>query len=120
MRGIGYGLAVASLLAGWAGQAKAAGYDGSWSVLVVTEKGTCDRAYRYGVRVSHGQLRYEGEASVDMAGTVAPNGAVRVTIRMGQQGANGSGRLAGNGGIGTWRGTGNNGNCSGRWEAERR
>ena len=100
--------------------AQAATHDGQWSVLVITEKGTCDRAYRYGIRVAEGRLRYEGDASVDMAGTVAPNGLVKVSIRLGNQGANGSGRLSGNSGAGTWRGAGSSGECSGRWEAERR
>ena len=78
-------------------------------MLVVTEKGTCDRAYRYGVRVADGRFKYEGEASGAMDGIVAPNGAVQVSIR-----------LAGNSGAGTWRGTGKSGDCAGRWEAERR
>src|SRR3954467_14369750 len=26
-------------------------FDGSWSVLIVTEKGKCDRAYRYPVKI---------------------------------------------------------------------
>src|SRR5674476_1120877 len=47
---------LAALLAGAAiaGQphaAFAAIQDGNWSVLIVTEKGTCDRGYRYNVRV---------------------------------------------------------------------
>jgi len=119
-RGLGFALEVAGLAAGWPGQAQATGFDGSWSVLVVTEKGICDRAYRYGVRVADGRFKYEGEASVAMDGTVAPNGAVQVSIRLGGQDANGTGRLAGNGGAGTWRGAGKSGDCSGSWEAERR
>ena len=27
--------------------ATAAAYDGNWSVVIITEKGTCDRTYRY-------------------------------------------------------------------------
>ncbi|HEV3371537.1 MAG TPA: hypothetical protein VG145_03250, partial [Xanthobacteraceae bacterium] len=27
-------------------------YDGLWSVVIVTEKGSCDRAYRYPVRIA--------------------------------------------------------------------
>lgn len=98
----------------------AAQHDGNWSVLVITEKGTCDRGYRYSVNVSNGQVRYNGEAAVNMTGTVAPNGAVRVSIKMGDQGANGTGRLSANAGEGTWRGVGSSGECAGRWEAERR
>src|SRR5688572_10915092 len=29
-------------------------FDGAWSVLIVTEKGECDRAYRYPVRIQNG------------------------------------------------------------------
>ena len=38
-------------------------FDGSWSVLIVTEKGTCDRAYRYPVKIENGSVGYAGSAS---------------------------------------------------------
>ena len=43
-----------------------------------------------------------------MAGTVSPNGAVKVSIRLGDKGADGTGHLSGNTGAGTWRGAGGN------------
>lgn len=98
----------------------AAIHDGNWSVLVITEKGTCDKAFRYSVGVANGQVRYQGEAAVNFNGTVEPNGAVKVNIRLGEQGANGTGRLGPTSGAGTWRGVGGTGECTGRWEAERR
>lgn len=115
----------AALLLGWAiaanpSSAHAAGYDGSWSVLIITEKGDCDRAYRYGVKVANGRVSYSGDASVDMNGTVSRSGAVKVSIRLGGKGANGTGRLSANAGTGTWRGAAANSTCGGRWEAERR
>src|ERR1700742_260655 len=116
---------LAALLAGPAllgGQpaAFAADHDGNWSVLVVTESGTFDRGYRYNVRIAGGRVIYQGNASVDVTGTVAANGAVRVSIRLGQRGANGIGRLGDNSGSRTWRGQRGAGVCAGRWEAERR
>ena len=66
--------------------AHAASHDGEWSVLIITEKGDCDRAYRYAVSVANGQVTYAGEASVNMEGTVAPDGAVHVSIRLQRQG----------------------------------
>ena len=100
--------------------AAAAIHDGRWSVLVVTERGNCDPAYRYEVAVGAGKVTYAGPENVDFSGTVAASGAVRVTIRLGEQGAQGAGKLSTSTGQGTWRGTGKSGTCSGRWEAERR
>src|SRR5882762_1018226 len=84
--------------------ALAAPHDGNWSVLIITEKGDCDRAYRYPLAVADGQVRYTGEAGANVAGTVSAGGAVKVSIRMGDKGANGSGHLSGNAGAGTWHG----------------
>ena len=95
-----------------------ASFDGSWSVLIVTEKGTCDRAYRYPVRISHGSVGYAGEASFNVTGQVGANGAVTVTVSRGSQSASGSGRLSLTDGTGHWRTAG--GECSGTWSAERR
>jgi hypothetical protein len=100
--------------------AHAASHDGNWTVLIVTDKGDCDRAYRYNFRIADGRLTYQGEATVDLTGTVAPNGAVKVNIKLGDKGANGTGRLSGSAGVGTWRGVGPSESCAGRWEAERR
>ena len=79
-----------------------------------------DQAYRYSVAVQDGHLKYTGDASVNMAGTVAASGTVNVTIRLGDKGANGTGKLAGNAGTGTWHGAAANSTCAGRWEAEKR
>ena len=87
-------------------------YDGSWSVLIVTNEGSCDRAYRYGVEIANGM--------VTMQGKVSPSGAVRVTVQAGSQYANGSGRLTKTRGSGIWKGQGMSGSCAGVWEAERR
>jgi hypothetical protein len=101
--------------------AMAAGFDGNWSVLIITEKGDCDTAYRYAVGVTNGQIRYVGDAAIDMTGTVTPAGAVKVSIRLGDKGANGTGHLNADTGSGRWQGAAGTGaSCAGRWEAERR
>jgi hypothetical protein len=92
------------------------GYDGLWSVSIVTEKGSCDRGYRYPIRISNGVLANAGSVNVDIAGKVLPNGAVTVMVSAAGKSANGTGRLSGNLGEGSWRG----GDCSGTWTAERR
>jgi hypothetical protein len=96
-----------------------AAFNGIWSVLIVTDNGPCDRAYRYPVRIANGRVSYAGHADFDVVGQVARNGAVRVMVSRGNQHAGGSGRLNGAWGSGTWRGMGD-AECSGRWTAEKR
>ena|ERR1700688_2861956 len=96
-------------------------HDGNWSVLVITEKGDCDKAYRYSVSVHDGHVRYRGDAAgANLAGTVTPTGEVSVSIRLRDRGADGTGRLSDTVGVGRWHGNGPNGTtCAGRWEADR-
>ena len=91
-------------------------YDGTWSLLVVTEKGTCDVAYRYPIRIANGTLVNAGDAAFTVSGKVAQTGAITVTVSAGGKSATGFGRLAGTIGTGSWSG----GACSGSWTAERR
>jgi hypothetical protein len=93
-------------------------FDGNWSVLIVTEKGTCDRAYRYPVRIQNGSVGYAGSASFTVSGKVGDKGAVTVTVARGNQSATGQGRLSLTDGAGRW--TAASGECSGTWTAERR
>src|SRR5215470_1489067 len=97
-----------------------AGFDGAWSILIVTQAGECDKAYRYAVQIDHGQINYDGTAGVELTGSVDRSGRVSANVQRGDQGANGIGRLSGNRGRGTWRGKSSTGQCSGYWEAERR
>jgi len=91
-------------------------YDGLWSVVIVTETGTCDRAYRYRIRISNGTLINAGDEAFVISGKVSANGSVSVRVSHGEKHASGSGRLSGNAGAGSWTG----GDCAGTWEAERR
>ena len=95
-------------------------YDGLWSVLIITEKGTCDRGYRYPLRIARGRVNHADPASSSFTirGNVASGGAIRVSVSRGQQSANGTGRLSRSAGAGRWRTT--SGQCSGIWTAERR
>jgi hypothetical protein len=114
-------IGLALLAAATAGSAWAKSpYDGSWSVLVITESGGCDQAYRYAVRIEDGQLRPGGEASVQLAGRVNGGGLVQVKIGRGDQSASATGRLSQTGGSGSWKGKSKQQQCHGRWEAERR
>lgn len=91
-------------------------YDGLWSVSIVTEKGDCDRGYRYPIRITNGTLNNAGAAGFNIAGNVTPAGFIKVTVSHGSASASGVGRLAGDEGAGSWQG----GSCSGTWTAERR
>jgi hypothetical protein len=94
-------------------------FDGIWSVSIVTYYGDCDRGYRYPLRIWYGRvMKADDDPNYQVAGAVAPSGAIGVTVSGGGQTASGTGRLRGNFGAGVWQTS--NGRCSGRWSAERR
>ena len=113
-----FAILTATALPASAPAAAKSSFDGTWSVLIVTEKGTCDRAYRYPIKISNGTVDYAGDHSFTVSGRVQPTGAVTVTVAHGNQSANGSGRLSPTDGTGSW--TAASGECSGTWTAERR
>jgi hypothetical protein len=94
-------------------------YDGTWSVLIVTDSGTCDRAYRYALRIADGRVYYN-DPSFNVSGHVDARGNVSVGVSAGGQSANGIGHLSGDYGDGRWSGRSSTSACSGHWEAERR
>jgi hypothetical protein len=99
--------------------AATADFAGSWSVLISTKSGDCDKAYRYTVTVDpSGAIAYGGGGDFTASGRVRANGSVAVRISRGDQVAEGSGRLTSASGSGTWRSP--SGGCSGSWRADRR
>lgn len=90
-------------------------FDGPWSIVIQTERGACD-SYRVGVDIAKGAVTYDGTPY----GRVSATGAVRVAGSMGDQKAEGTGRLSRAAGQGVWRAASRLGPCSGRWTAERR
>jgi len=113
---LGAGVAMAAAFGTVAPAGSVPSYDGVWSVVIMTEKGSCDRAYRYPIRIHNGAVIAEGSSPATITGKVAGNGQVTVTVSAGNKSATGSGRLSGTVGVGSWKG----GECSGTWEAERR
>jgi hypothetical protein len=109
-------LSFAGALSAIAPAAATPNYDGLWSVVIVTQKGTCDRAYRYPVRISNGAVQNDGPSLINVSGKVGGNGAVTVLVSAGDKSASGTGKLSGKAGGGKWSG----GECAGIWEAERR
>ena len=112
--------AIAALTSVPTTRAQAAGFDGSWSVLVITDQGPCDRAYRYPVQISRGKVGHSdpSNSSFNIGGRVEKGGSVRVFVSRGNQRADGVGRLTNAGGGSRWKSA--SGECSGRWTAERR
>lgn len=94
-------------------------YDGYWSVVIVTTRGACERAYRSAVTISNGVVS-GGDGLAQVYGRVNRRGSVSVMVRSGAQSARGSGRLGRSRGGGRWSGVGTQGRCSGSWSASRR
>jgi len=115
----------AALIAGLAAPAAAkapraatpGGYDGAWTVLIMTPAGTCDQSYSFPVQIVGGRVQSGGMA--DVSGMVRSGGSVAVRVSAGGSVATGTGRLNIRSGAGRWSGRGSAGVCSGRWEATR-
>jgi hypothetical protein len=90
-------------------------FDGRWSVVLETKSGACD-SYRVGLDIVNGTVTYDGSPY----GRVSASGLIRVSGAMGNQQAQGTGRLSRTSGQGVWRALVNTGTCDGRWMAERR
>lgn len=93
-------------------------YDGSWSVTITTDVGSCASPYSVHVRIADGRVLPEG-AAADVSGSVSRSGNVRVRVSSGGSNATGMGRLYSAYGRGRWSGWGSAGFCKGRWEARR-
>ena len=115
-----FGAAVAALVSLASSEAFAATpYDGYWSVVIVTQRGACEPAYRSAVSIVDGYVR-GGDGMATLYGRVGRNGAVSVVVTSGMQNARGNGRLGRSSGAGVWAGQGSSGRCTGRWTAQRR
>jgi hypothetical protein len=114
------GVATVALAAAAAPAAIAASpYDGYWSVVIVTQRGACEPAYRSAVSIANGNVS-GGDGFASVYGRVSQGGQVSVVVTSGVQAARGSGRLGRSTGSGAWAGQGSVGRCSGRWSAQRR
>jgi hypothetical protein len=89
-------------------------FDGSWSVKIVTAKGTCDSGASVPIRVTNGAIASD-LSIVKASGQVTANGNLTVKVGHGLQNASGVGKLSDTSGSGTWKG----GLCSGTWTASK-
>jgi hypothetical protein len=94
-----------------------ANYDGRWSVEVITDRGTCDRVYRWMLGIQGGRVVDVGEVARPSGG-VSASGVVNMRFVRNNDYASATGQLSGDWGSGSW--TSPTLACGGRWRAERR
>jgi hypothetical protein len=97
-----------------AAQARAATFDGEWSVRIASSSSRCGDGAILSIGISNGEIA-SSDAAVRASGHVAEAGSVSVTLLSGIKRAVGFGHLSGSSGSGTWRGT----MCSGTWTAQK-
>ena len=115
-------LAAAVTLVGFAALAKAAPYDGSWTMQLVTTSGHCG-VIKMSMAVKAGHISATGGKfvmhKISLAGLIAGSGATKINGVAGPRQAIGTGRFTKAKGSGKWNGTGPSGVCSGYWVALR-
>jgi hypothetical protein len=92
-------------------------YDGSWDLVFVTQRGTCDPTYNFTVNVSDGVVTHPN--LVKFKGYVAKSGSVHASVTVHDKFASGTGRLFETSGRGRWNGRAGGARCSGYWTAQR-
>ena len=92
-------------------------YDGSWDLVFVTQRGSCDPSYNFTVNVSDGIVTHPN--LVKFKGYVARSGSVHASVTVHDKFASGTGRLSGTSGHGKWSGYAGSARCSGYWTAQR-
>ena len=93
-------------------------YDGQWSVEVITEKGSCDRAYRRDLKIADGHVAAAADMPAKASGSVSAKGVVAVNFARGDDKMVAKGAASGNWASGEWSAPSMA--CSGRWRAEKR
>jgi hypothetical protein len=95
--------------------------DGSWAIEIVTERGACERLYRYYVVIEGQAVRLRsmtGETSPATMGLVGAGGRIKATLGQAGDPVNVTGRLAATSGTGVWSAPARQ--CMGRWSAHKR
>lgn len=98
----------------FAAQARAATFDGEWSVHIASSSSECGNGATLSIGISNGKIE-SSDAAVRASGHVAEAGVVSVTLMSGIKRAVGFGHLSATSGSGNWRGA----VCSGTWTAQR-
>ena len=92
-------------------------FDGSWTLVFVTQRGACDASYTFNVDIANGIVSHPN--LVKLKGRVMPSGAVNASVSVTDKYASGSGKLSDASGRGRWNGRSGQANCTGYWTAQR-
>jgi hypothetical protein len=92
-------------------------FDGQWNLIFLTQRGDCDPSYNFTVDVVNGNISHPN--ILTFRGRIAPSGAVRASVRVGQRFASGSGKVTAGIGHGVWSGSSGQSRCAGTWSAQR-
>jgi hypothetical protein len=106
-----------ALLAAPASALAGSRFDGQWNIVFVTQRGNCDPSYNFTVDVRNGNISHPN--ILTFRGHVAPSGAARASVRVGEKSASGSGTLSATVGHGAWSGRSGAARCAGTWTAQR-
>ncbi|AWN38450.1 hypothetical protein [Methylobacterium radiodurans] len=93
-------------------------FDGTWSVVAMTETGSCRGPYHYPIVIRGGTVDEASGNAADASGRAGSDGRIAGTIRQGPATIAVSGRLRGSAGKGRWILDGL-ASCAGRWTARR-
>jgi hypothetical protein len=107
------GLSAVPVAAAFAGS----NYDGTWSLVFVTQRGECDPSYSFNVNIANGIVSHPN--LVRFTGRVGANGLVHASVTVQDKYAAGSGKLTKTAGQGTWKGRSGTARCSGYWTAQK-
>ena len=114
--------AAALAIVGFAAPAKAAPFDGSWNMALVTTSGHCG-VIKMGMAVNRGHITSTSGRfvmhKIFLAGLISGTGQTKINGVAGPCLAKGVGHFTRAKGSGKWNGTGPSGVCSGYWVATR-
>jgi hypothetical protein len=110
-------IAAACLIASASAAHARSAYDGSWDLVFVTQRGSCDPSYNFTVNITDGIVTHPN--LVRFNGYVSKSGSARASVTVQDKFASGTGRLSGTSGRGKWSGYSGSARCSGYWTAQR-
>ncbi|ARQ00079.1 hypothetical protein [Pseudorhodoplanes sinuspersici] len=122
MRAIALTVACITTSISTAPSARAASFDGNWSVVAQTPDHCGTTRWMVSIvggQVFHPYVVFVGGWPATLNGRVSPSGRITIQAVAGPRVATGTGRMARNRGQGRWAGQGPSGTCAGVWTATR-